>query len=76
MLLSFMLGVPKALFPFMLGAPAPTLPLLGAPMTLFLLFGKCACGVLRETNEESRPFSKVDEVDVYPYHLGEVALSS
>ena len=31
-------------------------------------------GVLREKNEASRLFSKVDEVEDYPYHLGEVAL--
>ena len=42
----------------------------------FSLFGKCAGVVLREKNEDSRSFSKVDEVVVYPYHLGEVAFSS
>ena len=37
MLLSFMLGAPKVIFPLILGAPMPALylPLLGAPMLLF-----------------------------------------
>ena len=42
----------------------------------FSLFGKCAGGVLRAKNGASRLFSKVDEVEVYPYHLGEVAFGS
>ena len=37
----------------------------------FSLPAKCIGGILREKNEDLRPFSKVDEVDVYPYHLGE-----
>ena len=39
----------------------------------FSLFGKCVDGVLREKNEISRHFSKMDEVVVYTYYLGEVA---
>ena len=39
----------------------------------FSLPAKCIDGVLREKNEDSRPFSKVD---VYPYHLGELAFGS
>ena len=42
----------------------------------FSLFEKCIDGILREKNIASRPFSKVDEVDVYPYYLGEVAFGS
>ena len=42
----------------------------------FSIFEKCADGVLREKNKDSRPFLKVDEVDLYPYYLGEVAFSS
>ena len=38
----------------------------------FSLHAKCAGGVLREKNEDSRSFSKVDEVVVYPYYLGGV----
>ena len=62
------------LFPFMLGALALMLylPLLGAPRC-FSLFGKCVDNVLRAKNEDSRSFSKVDEVLVYPYYLGVVA---
>ena len=40
------------------------------------LHGRCTGGILREKNEASRPFSKVDEVDVYPYHLGEMEFGS
>ena len=42
----------------------------------FSLPNKCTDGVLREKHGASRPFSKVDEVDVYPYHLGEVEFGS
>ena len=42
----------------------------------FSLPTKCADGILREKNEDSRPFSKVDEVVVYPYYLGEVEFGS
>ena len=42
----------------------------------FSLFGKCVGGVLRVKNEDLRPFSKVDEVVVYPYHLSEVDFGS
>ena len=38
----------------------------------FSLPSKSDNGVLTEKNEASRPFSKVDEVVVYPYYLGEV----
>ena len=40
------------------------------------LHGRCTGGVLREKNGASRPFPKVDEVEVYLYHLGEVAFDS
>ena len=52
------------------------LPLLGVLMEIFSLFGKCVSGVLREKNRALRPFSKVDEVEIYPYYLGEVEFSS
>ena len=42
----------------------------------FSLFGKCVDGVLRAKNEDSRPFLKADEVEFYPYHLGEVEFGS
>ena len=42
----------------------------------FSLHGRCVGAILREKNGASRPFSKVDEVDVYPYHLGEVEFGS
>ena len=42
----------------------------------FSLHGRCIDVVSREKNGASRPFSKVDEVDVYPYHLGEVEFGS
>ena len=37
------------------------------------LHGRCLGGVLREKNGPPRPFLKVDEVEDYPYHIGEVA---
>ena len=40
------------------------------------LHGRCTGGILREKNGALRPFSKLDEVEVYPYHLGEVAFGS
>ena len=40
------------------------------------LHGRCVGGVLRAKNRALRPFSKMDEVEVYPYHLGEVEFSS
>ena len=43
---------------------------------IFSLPDKCVGGILREKNGAFRPFSKVDEVVVYPYHLGEVAFNS
>ena len=43
--------------------------------TLFL-HERCTGGVLRPKNEALRPFSKVDEVEVHTYHLGEVAFGS
>ena len=75
MLLSFMIGAPKAFFPFMLGASVPVLclPLLGAPKTLFYFLESVLVMFRGEKNEDLRPLSKVDEVVVYPYHLGEVA---
>ena len=36
----------------------------------------CVSGVLKEKEGVSRSFLKVDEVDVYPYHLGEMEFSS
>ena len=42
----------------------------------FSLPAKSAGGILREKNEDLRPFSKVDEVEDYPYHLGEVEFGS
>ena len=39
----------------------------------FSLHGRCVGVVSREKNGALRPFLKVD---VYPYHLGEVAFSS
>ena len=38
----------------------------------FSLHGKCASAISRGKNGALRPLLKVDEVDVYPYHLGEV----
>ena len=74
-LLSFMIGVPKAISPFILGVPMPglCLPLIGAPTTLF---DKCASGVLRAKNGPSRPFLKVDEVELYPYYLFDMEFGS
>ena len=63
-----MQGAPLELFP--LFQSAPTLSGTWFPTT------KCAKGVLREKREVSRPFSKVDEVEDHPYHLGEVAFGS
>ena len=52
------------------GALSPTIR---STNDAFSIFGKCTGAVSREKNEDSRPFSKVDEVDVYPYYLGQVA---
>ena len=73
-----MLGVSKALLPFMLGALALALylPLLGAPMMLFLFLESASVVFRGKKNGALRPFSKVDEVDLYPYNLGEVAFGS
>ena len=42
----------------------------------FSLHGRCTGVVSREKNGASKPFLKVDEVDVYPYHLGEMEFGS
>ena len=75
MLFSFMLGVSKALFPFMLGVSALS-PTTRSVDEAFSLPSMCVGGVLREKNIALRPFSKVDEVELYPYYLGEVEFGS
>ena len=67
-----------ALFPLMLGASMLTLylPFLGALTVLFPFIEGAPVVIWWEKNESSRPFSKVDEVEVYPYHLGEVEFGS
>ena len=69
-----MLGVPTTLFSFMLGTPLTDAlsPTARSPDDAFSLPAKSVSGVLREKNEYSRSFSKVDEVGLYPYYLGEV----
>ena len=55
------------------GALSPTARCIGSALSLP---GRCTSGVLRAKNEASRPFSKVDDVELYPYHLGVVAFKS
>ena len=73
-----MLGALMALFPFILGAMllALYLPLLGTPMVIFPFMEGAVVLFRGEKNGASRPFLKVDEVEVYPYHLGEVEFGS
>ena len=52
------------IFPFMIGA-----------LVLYLLHKVCR-SCFEGKNMVLRPFLKVDEVEEYPYHLGEVAFGS
>ena len=74
--MSFMLGAPKDIFSFMCTSTNALSPTARCTYGAFSLFGKCVDGVLREKNEDLRPFSKVDELVVYPYYLGEVEFGS
>ena len=72
--MSFILGEPKALFSLHSTCAAVGALSLNARCAddAFFLFGKCVGTISRAKNEDSRPFSKVDEVELYPYYVGEV----
>ena len=70
-----MLGVPKVIFSLHAsgnGADALS-PTARSIDGAFSLPAKSTSGVLRAKNIALIPFSKVDEVELYPYYLGEVA---